>query len=166
MNTNHTPFDRAGIFWTLLMLAGGLLITFTGAWLLPGITTPEALDPSPKSVTGDLLTGSAWVKPLLMFLVMVAGMFFNQLFENLKQQKEAGRTTTNVLQLFTKGWKGISFWMALVVSPIIFYGTYYLVDSLPDGNVAYFYAFQNGFFWYNIFNKFDTKTKKEKLVDP
>ena len=166
MNTNNNPFYRAGFLWTILTLAGGVLITFTGTWLLPAITTTVTPDPSPKSFTEDLFTGITWLRPLLMFVVMVAGMFFNQLFENLKQQKDAGRTTTNVLQLFTKGWKGISFWMAIVVSPIIFYGTYYLVDALPDGNVAFFYAFQNGFFWYNIFNKFDTKTKKEKLVDP
>ncbi|MCK9220510.1 MAG: hypothetical protein M0P47_10735 [Bacteroidales bacterium] len=122
--------------------------------------TPDAGYNLPGMQAGMQNTEStSWIRPLLMFLIMLAGMFFNQIFENLKAQKADGHTTTNVLRLFTTGWKGISFWMAIVVSPIIFYGTYYLVDALPDGNVAYFYAFQNGFFWYNIFNRFEVKSK-------
>ena len=95
-----------------------------------------------------------------MFIAMLAGMFFNQIFENLKVQKEAGVTRANPFRLFADGLTGITFWMAFFVSPLIFYGTYYLVDKLPEGAVGYFYAFQGGFFWYNIFSRFELKSKK------
>jgi hypothetical protein len=49
---------------------------------------------------------------------------------------------------------------SVFVSPIIFFGTYFLVSSIPDDKIAYFYAFQNGF-WYYIFNKIDLKVKRE-----
>jgi hypothetical protein len=116
-----------------------------------------------KEITGplqSLVYDNGWFKPVSMFLAMLAGMFFNQLFENLKVQKEAGKTQANLFRLFADGLTGITFWMAFFVSPVIFYGTYYLVDKLPDGVVGYFYAFQGGFFWYNIFNRFELKSKK------
>jgi hypothetical protein len=114
----------------------------------------------------NLLQDGGWLKPACMFLVMLAGMLFNQIFENLKVQKEAGETQANVFRIIADGITGITFWMAFFVSPLIFYGTYYLVDKLPDGAVGYFYAFQGGFFWYNIFSRFELKSKKQQLQTP
>ena len=116
-------------------------------------TVVNMKDPAIMQAKQEFVTepgGEDWVKAVLMFVAMLAGMFFNQLFESLKARKSAGHTTIDIVKIILKGWRGISFWMAVVVSPIIFYGTYYLVSTLPDGKVAYFYAFQNGFFWYNI----------------
>jgi hypothetical protein len=151
---NHS--NRAGqyVILVLVLLAGAGISVFSNCVLSPVSSSGQASGSGAR----EIMTVN-WIRPLLMFLIMLAGMFFNQIFENLKAQKAEGHTTTNVLRLFTTGWKAISFWMAIVVSPIIFYGTYYLVDALPDGNVAYFYAFQNGFFWYNIFNRFEVKPK-------
>ena len=156
MDTNSNQPGRPLVFALLLIAGAGIsVLSYNGLTSISGpagVPLAGLTDPFPAD----------WIRPVLMFLIMLAGMFFNQLFENLKAQKEAGRTTTNIPELLITGWKGISFWMAIVVSPIIFYGTYYLVDSLPDGSVAFFYAFQNGFFWYNIFNTFDLKTKARK----
>jgi hypothetical protein len=102
-----------------------------------------------------------YIRPVLLFLVMILGMFFNQLFEALQKQKKQGKTTTNIGATFREGFRGITFWMAVVVSPIIYFCTYFLVSSIPDDKVAYFYAFQNGFFWYYIFNKFDLRAKAD-----
>ncbi len=110
-----------------------------------------------------ILKDNTWLKPIFMFMIMLAGMFFNQVFENLKIQKEAGETRTNVLRLLADGFAGITFWMAFFVSPLIFYATYYLVDKMPGGAVGYFYAFQSGFFWYNLFNRLELKSKKQLL---
>jgi hypothetical protein len=114
----------------------------------------------PPSSWTAWLRNSQWIKPVLMFAVMLAGMFFNQIFENLKEQKKAGVTRVKVFSLLADGFSGITFWMAFFVSPLIFYGTYYMVDKLPDGIVGYFYAFQGGFFWYNIFSRLELKSKK------
>jgi hypothetical protein len=114
----------------------------------------------PPSSWTALLQNNQWIKPVLMFAVMLAGMFFNQVFENLKEQKKEGVTRVKVFRLLADGFSGITFWMAVFVSPLIFYGTYYMVDKLPDGIVGYFYAFQGGFFWYNIFSRLELKSKK------
>ncbi len=143
--------------FALVLLAGSGLSIFSYSLLNDSTIMAEG---EPLLVFGFF--PATWVRPLMMFVAMVVGMFFNQLFENLKAQKAAGRTTIHVFQTFASGWKGISFWMALVVSPIIFYGTYFIGDALPDGNVAWFYAFQNGFFWYNIFHKVELKGKSAK----
>ncbi len=97
-----------------------------------------------------------WQKSLIMFGIMLAGMFCNQVFESLRARKTAGKITVNICKLMLHGFRGISFWMAVVVSPVIFYTTYLLAGNIPESKVACFYAFQNGFFWYNIFSRFDS----------
>jgi len=104
-----------------------------------------------------------WIKPVLLFGMMLLGMFFNQIFEILQSQKTMGLKTTHMGRNLLQGIKGITFWMAVVVSPIIFFSSFYLVDSNPDSKTSYFFAFQNGFFWYYIFNKAEVKVKG-KLV--
>jgi len=145
------------LVFVLFLITGSALSILSDSLLTDTASVVEEKNP----LFPEFLTGG-WVRPVMVFVAMVVGMFFNQLFENLKEQKEAGRTTVNIFQTFALGWKGLSFWMALLVSPIIFYGTYYIGDSLPDGKVAYFFAFQNGFFWYNIFHKFELKSKSGK----
>lgn len=93
------------------------------------------------------------MKPLILFLLMIVGMIFNQLFEILQKRKNKGQIKVNLKTVFSEAFSGIAFWMAILVSPIIFFSTYYFVNSLPDNTIAYFYAFQNGFFWHNIFYK-------------
>jgi len=149
--------------WVLMLSVGaGLsILLYTGI-------IPESLPLSagnfgvkePTATLTNLFQNYGWIKPVLMFAMMLAGMFFNQVFENLKVQKEAGATRVDLFRLFADGFFGITFWMAFFVSPLIFYGTYYLVDKLPDGVVGFFYAFQGGFFWYNVFNRLELKSKK------
>jgi len=124
------------------------------------VNTDNAAPKESATSLPAILNDNAWLKPALMFMIMLAGMFFNQVFENLKIQKEAGETRINVFRLLADGFTGITFWMAFFVSPLIFYATYYLVDKMPGGAVGYFYAFQSGFFWYNLFNRLELKSKK------
>jgi len=114
-----------------------------------------------KSTSRAVLTIPSWdlVKPVILFGLMLLGMFFNQLFELLQAQKKEGHTVTNIASVVIQGIRGITFWMAVVVSPIVFFGSFYLVDTSPDNKAVYFYAFQNGFFWYYIFNKAELKAK-------
>ena len=111
---------------------------------------------------GKIATQQLWylLKPVILFGVMVLGMLFNQLFEILQEQKNKGRKTTNMWKNLLAGIRGTTFWMAVVVSPIIFFCSFYLVDSNPNSKASYFFAFQNGFFWINIFNKTELKIKK------
>lgn len=147
----------------LMLITGIILSLLLYIGIMPDEIAVRYDNVGSKEITGplqSLLNDNGWFKPVSMFLAMLAGMFFNQLFENLKVQKEAGIKHANLFRLFADGFTGITFWMAFFVSPVIFYGTYYLVDTLPDGAVGYFYAFQGGFFWYNIFNRFELKSKK------
>jgi len=116
-----------------------------------------------EKLPGEQITlQEAWslVKPVILFGLMLLGMLFNQIFEILQTQKNRGFKTTNMWENFLMGIRGITFWMAVVVSPIIFFCSFYLVDSNPDNKASYFFAFQNGFFWYTIFNKTEMKVKK------
>ncbi len=152
-----------------IVVAGAGLSMALYSGIVPGdmqVNGGRVDSPQTASSLSGLFSDYGWLKPLLMFLVMLAGMFFNQIFENLKLQKEAGETHANVFRLFADGLTGITFWMAFFVSPLVFYATYYMVDKLPDGPVGYFYAFQGGFFWYNIFSRFELKSKKAPLQAP
>lgn len=103
-----------------------------------------------------------YARPVIMFIVMLFGMFFNQLFESLQRQKSKGKTTVSIGETLKEGILGINFWMAVFVSPIVFFATYYLVSSIPDDRIAWFYAFQNGFFWHYVFNKFELRAKADE----
>ncbi len=105
-----------------------------------------------------------WVRSLLIFLTMLSGMFFNQVFNILMIRKRSGYIRVNPAKLFLQALKRINFWIAISVSPIIFYVTFYLANAIPDNSAAYFYAFQHGFFWYSIFKGFD-KQKETGIVD-
>jgi hypothetical protein len=162
MNFQIKKTGQMILLFMAIMAGAGLSVHLykgitTGA--MPANEASQGLQSISPSLS-DLIPDNTWIKPLLMFVVMLAGMFFNQIFENLKVQKEAGTTRINVFRLFADGLTGITFWMAFFVSPLIFYGTYYLADKLPDGAVGYFCAFQGGFFWYNIFSRFELKYKK------
>jgi hypothetical protein len=165
----QSPKKTGQIILTVVALtAGAVLSILLYKGLVPAFSAIAAENDSQLKATSlaGLSNYDKWLKPAFMFVIMLAGMFFNQIFENLKMQKEAGETQANVLRLFTDGIKGITFWMAFFVSPLIFYATYYMVDKLPDGAVGYLYAFQGGFFWYNIFNRFELKSKKQALQAP
>lgn len=138
------------LFYNLMIPGSGTSPIPSGPVVQQNTVTPYAF-----SDTYD------YVRPILLFLVMILGMFFNQLFEALQKQKKEGKTTVNIGETFKNGFKGITFWMAIVVSPIIYFCTYFLVSTIPDDKIAYFYAFQNGFFWYYIFNKFDLRAKAD-----
>jgi hypothetical protein len=104
--------------------------------------------------------------PIFFFILMVIGMYCNQIFENLSEQKEAGKTRVNVGEVFSEGLTGTKFWMALVVSPLIFYATYLLIKDLPsNNNLGYFYSFQNGFFWQFLFNKLKPSKPENRPIE-
>ena len=153
MNTKNTLL-------ALVMLGGSSALSVILYNYLP---LPPATDylPPATSYLPPADEAYQYLRPVLLFLVMVLGMFFNQLFESLQKQKKAGKTTINVGETFRTGFRGITFWMALFVSPLIYFATYYLVSTMPDDRIAYFYAFQNGFFWYYVFNKFDLRAKND-----
>jgi hypothetical protein len=152
---NPTYLNKLSLLLTLVLVVLGGLISV--------VIYNEFNVSTEKSIKGGMIASQqVWdlVKPAILFGMMLLGMFFNQLFEILQEQKNKGMKTTNMWKNFLRGIRGITFWMAVVVSPIIFFCTFYLVDSDPDNKASYFFAFQNGFFWINIFNKTELKVKK------
>lgn len=97
----------------------------------------------------------------VLFLFMIGGMFANQIFEILQTQKTQGKTTTNIKAATLEGFEGITFWMAIVVSPMIFFTTYSMMGHMSNA-VAIFYSFQNGFFWFTIFGNIEKSIKISK----
>ncbi|QJW90268.1 hypothetical protein HNV11_13225 [Spirosoma taeanense] len=100
-----------------------------------------------------------WIKVIIFFLVMLLGMFFKQTWDFLKKEQASGVDVANLWKIMRKSTSGISFLLAVVISPLVFYSIYFVIKDIPDDIKAGFLAFQNGFFWYYIFEKQETTFK-------
>jgi len=113
-----------------------------------GLETPPLLpEDEPPATVGV----SEYQKPTLFFLLMLAGILANQVYEHAKYLQSRGRKRITLKGLLKAVESNPRFWMALSISPFIFFTTYSYIAQLPDGPVAMFYAFQNGFFWQAVF---------------
>lgn len=88
---------------------------------------------------------------LIIYISMVAGMFSFQAFLLLTSLDEKSEKV-NILKLFRDTLEGTKLWMALLVSPIVFYNSLAYGIGEESLGIACIIAFQNGFFWITIFN--------------
>ncbi|RME47807.1 MAG: hypothetical protein D6796_07225 [Caldilineae bacterium] len=160
---------------TIFFLLLGLAISLGGyRWIrarlpaleeLPAVrrtlTAPATPGTPPPLTSGEAATTavnlSEYRKPAFFFLLMLAGILANQIYERAKYLQARGRKTITLGSLFGAIQSNPRFWMALSISPFIFFTTYSYIAELPDGPVAMFYAFQNGFFWQAVFGGFEKK---------
>ena len=119
-----------------------------------GLETPPLLPGSEPAAT---VRFSEYRKPTLFFLLMLAGILANQVYEYAKLLQSRGRKKITLKGLLKAVESNPRFWMALSISPFIFFTTYSYIAELPDGPVAMFYAFQNGFFWQAVFGGLSRK---------
>lgn len=96
---------------------------------------------------------------LKVYLIMILGMFAKQLFDFLKREKDAGNDTINIGSFLKKGLAGTSFYMALTVSPMIFIAIKLLLKDDLNTIESTVISFQNGFFWYSLFDKTSSSYK-------
>lgn len=82
---------------------------------------------------------------ILMLLGIVFGCLFRQIRENEKEK-------VLILSEINDMWHSTSFWSAILISPLVFGGVFFVGEESPSGNAALFLAFQNGFFCESIFN--------------
>ena len=95
---------------------------------------------------GDIFPYIQFVSTVVLMLVgIIFGCLFRQIRSN-SQQSISIQTEVRVM------WHSVSFWSAILLSPLVFSGVFFVGQENPSGHAALFLAFQNGFFCESIFN--------------
>jgi len=81
----------------------------------------------------------------------IAGMLMGILFGGLYNRLEKGQRVSNALAVVPEYLKSADFMAAMLVSPIVFSSVYVGTRQQPDYVIAFIFAFQNGFFWDQVF---------------
>jgi hypothetical protein len=97
----------------------------------------------------------AW--SLLLYAVMIAGVFANHLYGIASERHAAGQSISEIGKIFSTIPKTPRLWMALAVSPFLYHAVHDLTGAVPRGGTALFFAFQNGFFWQAVFAGFQQR---------
>ena len=131
----------------LFILTGLILSLLTYGWLAERVLSQDIHQ---SNVVIAEVNETIISRPILLFGLMLAGIFASTIYEYLKelQSKKKRFELSKLLASFAGNPR---LWMAICVSPLVFFVTYQAVAQLPDDTVAMFYAFQNGFFWESIF---------------
>ena len=91
--------------------------------------------------------------PYIQFLstvaLMLVGIVFGCLFRQIRSSRQQSISIQTEIRIM---WSSVSFWSAILVSPLVFGGVFFVGQENPSGNAALFLAFQNGFFCESIFN--------------
>lgn len=95
---------------------------------------------------GDIFPYVQFVSTVLLMLV---GIVFGCLFRQVRSNSQQRLSISSELDVM---WHSVSFWSAILVSPLVFGGVFFVGQENPSGNAALFLAFQNGFFCESIFN--------------
>jgi hypothetical protein len=98
--------------------------------------------------SGEVLS---WGQLIVLIIVMLLGLVAGHLFERLK--KATG--PVSILAELRGMTHNARFWMALLISPIIFMSVYILIRDRPSTIVDYLLAFQNGFWWETVLRQRD-----------
>ena len=88
----------------------------------------------------------AW--PATIFTVTLLGIWSRAVHE-----KVTNSTRRSVRLILTKSLTDRTFFMAALVSPIIFGAAYSVTKDAPDTVMALVVAFQNGFFWRTVLQR-------------
>jgi hypothetical protein len=147
-------------FLTIFFLLLGLGLSIAGYWWISTrVVKPEPSTDVPGQTTMSVeieeefgLKQLRW--PALLFVSMLTGIVANQIYERAKYLHARRRKSARLGDFFKAIQSNPRFWMALSISPFLFFATYNYVSKTPDDIVAMFYAFQNGFFWQAVFGGF------------
>ncbi len=90
-----------------------------------------------------------WPRIIFLSFFMFLGIFFGRVYEEILLIDSDFIHFFEVLSITFAKKQTI---IALLVSPIIFYSVYGITKSVPDNVVAMLISFQNGFFWFEIFD--------------
>ena len=89
----------------------------------------------------------------LFFITMIAGIVIGQLFQFVASKPDENIHFTELVQALNKGRS----WSAILASPLVFFSTFSSLLAMGATPVAFFYAFQNGFFCLAIFSSMSAK---------
>ena len=88
---------------------------------------------------------------LTVALTMLLGMFANSVHSKIKSLPP-GSDQIELNEVLGDSLRSSGFWLAIIISPIVFATVYLLVREQPDPVVSYLLAFENGFFWKAVFD--------------
>ena len=125
-----------GLFTFLLSLSEALL-------LLPPIAQSDP--PPPPVISVD------WQRAGLIVASILIGVVCGDMYARLSLASDSPVDVTRIARS-TVG--GARFWMALCVSPFLFFATFSAIGAEMGAPAAVFLAFQNGFFWNTVFSGF------------
>lgn len=97
----------------------------------------------PGQVTNEENTYTNALRWISYFLLTVLGILFKALWES---------PSINSIFAFRN-------FKPVLIAPIVFYGVYATINTLPDSLLAGLIAFQNGFFWQSILRSEETRLK-------
>jgi hypothetical protein len=114
---------------------------------MKGYSGPPPGSTIPTSFHGSIALG------VLLFGTMLIGIVAGQLFQEVSSRANERVRLGALLGTLNRG----RAWAAMLVSPIVFFSTLSSLLGLGPSPIAFFYAFQNGFFCLAIFNGISAK---------
>jgi hypothetical protein len=96
--------------------------------------------------------GNPIVRIVALVLIVLLGIVCGEMYDRLKQSPTGA--SVDILAVARQVCAGARFWMALFISPFLFFATYSAVGSDVGLPTAFILAFQNGFFWNTVFGGF------------
>jgi hypothetical protein len=88
---------------------------------------------------------------LRLYLLMVLGMYSFQVYSNLTKQEDSD-APVQIKAILLLSIRQANFYIALVVSPIIFYIAQPFFDKTTNSEMQFLISFYAGFFWNYFFN--------------
>ncbi|MCF8297101.1 MAG: hypothetical protein K9H48_16475 [Melioribacteraceae bacterium] len=82
------------------------------------------------------------IMPILVFFCMILGIFSGRIVEQLQKIK----SIENISEVLIQTLKTSRLWIALLFSPILYYGLWLSVNTITDPVIMLVMAYQNGFF--------------------
>ena len=89
------------------------------------------------------------LRGLALFSAMVVGIFSKASWDEISNYPP--KTKLKIKIVFKRIVSSKKLWLPIIISPLIYYPIYILSQTQPNNLVAFFLAFQNGFFWKSIF---------------
>jgi hypothetical protein len=138
----------SGRILTILFILIGLILSILAyGWLAKRVLSQDSQQPNLeiKEVEDTIIS-----RPVLLFGLMLAGIVASAVYDHMKEL-QSKKSRFKLSKLLASFGDNPRLWMAICVSPLVFFVTYQAIAQLPDDTVAMLYAFQNGFFWESIF---------------
>ena len=158
---DRLPFSKQTVLVPAAIVLVVVLLTAYADYTLALWSLPleEVATESDHSLTWHLFQTS--FRPLGLFALMSLGIFSSLLYEEANTTQQAGKALFSPRRAFRRIVLSPRLWMAVAASPFVFYVTYFVARQQPDGFIAMFYAFQNGFFWQTVLGGFKKQIQEQ-----